>query len=175
MDACSFSLEFRLNRGEVRRLNKMYFKSLYRERFRILFECGLFYSICCDFFDFDNDLIAWIVRNLTFVIIFFLFQHSCVNFVCKCIFQLINKFLIFDFFLAQYRFNFTNSFIYVHSPLGEFAHKWAAIEKVILTKDFLFLCFKNEYIISIFHKNHGENITELMAFIEDNVIHIKYI
>ena len=37
MNASNFSLEFRLSKDEVQKLNKMYFKNLYKGRVRILF------------------------------------------------------------------------------------------------------------------------------------------
>ncbi|WP_370526659.1 YcxB family protein [Flavobacterium sp. MDT1-60] len=103
-----------------------------------------------------------------------MFQYSFVNTTCKITFELIKKLLRFDRFLVKYKFNFTNSFIYVHSPLGEFVHKWTQIEKAILTKDFFFLYVKekNGYIISISNKNENRNIKELITFVERNVIQV---
>ncbi|MNX85699.1 hypothetical protein D3C86_1175490 [compost metagenome] len=176
MDASNFSLEFGLNADEIQKLNKMYFKNLYEERIR--FFCGvvLLFSVFYDFYDFndDSDFIIWIIRNLIFVIVFLIFQYSFVNTICKITFQLIKKLLAYDRFVLKYKFNFTNSFIYVHSPLGEFAHKWTQIEKAILTKDFFFLYIKerNGYIISISNKNHKRNMSELIAYIESNVIQV---
>ncbi|KRB59966.1 YcxB family protein [Flavobacterium sp. Root186] len=176
MNTSNFSLEFRLNADEVRKLNKMYFKNLYKERVRILFGFVLLFSIFYDFSEWNNgsDLIIWIIRNLTFVIIFLMLQCSFVNMICKLTFQLIKKLLRFDRLILKYKFNFTNSFIYVHSPLGEFVHKWTQIEKAILTKDFFYLYIKekNGYIISISNKNQNRDIKKLIAFIESNVIQI---
>jgi hypothetical protein len=176
MNTSNFSLEFGLNADEIQKLNKMYFKNLYKERIR--FFCGfvLLYSVFYDFFDLndDSEFIIWIIRNLVFVIIFLIFQYSFVNTICKLTFQLIKKLLAFERFTLKYKFNFTNSFIYVHSPLGEFAHKWSQIEKAILTKDFFFLYIKerNGYIISISNKNQKRNMKELLAYVESNVIQI---
>lgn len=176
MNASNFSLEFRLSKDEVQKLNKMYFKNLYKGRVRILFGFVLLFYIFYSFFDLNNDgdLITWIIQNLTFVIIFFMFQYSFVNTICKLTFELIKKLLKFDRFIIKYKFNFTNSFIHVHSPLGEFVHKWTQIEKAILTKDFFFLYVKekNGYIISISNKNQNRNIKELIAFVERNVIQV---
>ncbi|MNY19007.1 hypothetical protein D3C86_1524200 [compost metagenome] len=176
MNASNFSLEFRLSADEVRKLNKMYFKNLYKGRVQILFGFVLLFYIFSSFFDLSNgsDLITWIIRNLTFVIIFFMFQYSFVNTTSKLTFELIKKLLRFDGFLMKYKFNFTNSFIYVHSPLGGFVHKWTQIEKAILTKDFFFLYVKgkNRYIISISNKNQNRDIKELIAFVERNVIQV---
>lgn len=176
MNDSSFSLEFGLNVDEVQKLNKMYFKNLYRERIQILFGFVLLISTFYDFFDLNSgsDLIMWIIRNLFFVIVFLMFQYSFVNTICKLIFQLIKKLLRFDIFMAKYKFNFTYSSIYVHSPLGEFAHKWTQIEKAILTKDFFFIYIKerNGYILSISNKKQNKNMDELIAFIESNVMKV---
>jgi hypothetical protein len=58
---------------------------------------------------------------------------------------------------------------------GGFSHKWCKIEKAILTKDFFFLYVKekNGYIISISNKcNNKRKISELVAFMENNVIQV---
>jgi len=176
MNVSNFSLEFRLSVDEVRMLNKMYFKNLYKERVRILFGFVLLFYFFYSFFDMINggDLIIWIIRNMTFVIIFFMFQYSFVNTISKLTFELIKKLLKFDRFIIKYKFNFTNSFIYVHSPLGEYVHKWTQIEKAILTKDFflLYVKEKNGYIISISNKKKDSDMEELIAFVESNVIQI---
>ncbi|MDQ6471702.1 YcxB family protein [Flavobacterium sp. LHD-80] len=85
------------------------------------------------------------------------------------------KLLKFDNFINKYKLNFTNSLIYVRSPLGEFTHKWSQIDKAILTKDFFFLYVKekNNYIISISNKyNNDRNMTDLIAFVESNVTQV---
>ncbi|WP_431242055.1 YcxB family protein [Flavobacterium sp. P21] len=107
--------------------------------------------------------------------IFFLFQYSFVKTVSDLIFRLIKKLLKFDKFISKYKLNFTNSFIYVRSPIGEVSHKWSHIEKAILTKDFLLLYIKekNGYIISISNKyNTNRNLGKLIAFVESNGTHI---
>ncbi|KAF2511406.1 YcxB family protein [Flavobacterium zhairuonense] len=81
----------------------------------------------------------------------------------------------FDKFISKYKFNFTNSFINVHSPLGEITHKWSQIEKAILTKDFFFLYVKerNGYIISISNKyDQYRNMEKLIDFVERKVTHV---
>jgi hypothetical protein len=177
MNASNFSLEFELNISEIRKLNKMYFKHLYKERVTIVSSLILFLLILFDFFRVDDstDMIQWIIRSLILIIFFLLIQYSFVNTICKLIFRLAKKLLKFDSFVSKYKFNFTNSFIHVHSPLGEFAHKWSEIEKAILTKDFFFLYVKkrNGYIITISNKgNDQRNIDELIAFIESHVTHV---
>lgn len=177
MNASDFSLEFELNGTEIQKLNKMYFKNLYKEKVTIFSIVLLLFSIVYDCFSLDdgNDLVIWIIRNLVLIVFFLIFQYSFVNAVCKMIFQMIRKLLKFDSFIKKYKFNFTNSFIYVHSPLGKIAHKWSQIEKAILTKDFFFLYVKekNGYIISISNKNKdGRDIKELIAFVESNVTQI---
>lgn len=172
----NFSLEFGLNLVEITKLNKMYFKNRYKERLRIVVVIILFFSIFYDFFDVnDTDFVIWLIRNLILIVLFLLFQYSFVNMLCKLFFQVVKKLLTFDRFIAKYKFNFTNSFIQVHSPLGEFAHKWTKIEKAILTKDFflLYVKEKNGYIISISYKYNSErNIEKLVAFVESNVTHV---
>ena len=179
MNATNFSLEFELNKIEVRKLNKMYFKNLYKERVRIFSGILLLFSLLYGSFDLDNDadFIVWIIRNLLLIILFLMFQYSFVNTICKLIFRVIKKLLKSDTFIGRYKFNFTNSFIYVQSPLGGFAHKWTKIEKAILTKDFFFLYIKekNGYIISISNKKEDRNMEKLLAFVETNVTHITKI
>lgn len=176
MDTINFSLEFRLNVDEVQKLNKMYFENLYMDRVQVLFGFILLFAAFYDFFDLKdaNDLLLLLIRNLAIVVIFFMFQYSFVNTTCKLIFQLIKKLSRFERFIVRYKFNFTDSLIYVHSPLGEFVHQWTHIEKAILTKDFFFLYVKekNGYIISISNKKKNGNLMELLAFVERNVIPI---
>lgn len=177
MNTSNFSLVFELNASEIRKLNKMYFKNLYKERVTIISCIVLLYLMFFDSFNLggDNDFIQWVIKNLVLVVLFFMFQYSFVNTICKIIFQLAKKLLRFDKFVSRYKFDFTNSFIRVHSPLGEFAHKWNKIEKAILTKDFFFLYVKdrNGYIISISNKcNDGRNMEKLISFVENNVVRI---
>lgn len=171
MNSANFSLEFELNVSEIRKLNKMYFKHLYKER-GMIFSC--FAMFCIIFFDFiyEEDFTTWIVKDLVIIVLFFSFQYPIINTICKLIFQLTGKLSKFERFVRKYKLNFTNSSIYVHSPLGEFAHKWSKIEKAILTKDFFFLYVKdkNGYIISISNKGDTDrNMNKLLSFIESNV------
>jgi hypothetical protein len=118
----------------------------------------------------------WIIRSLALIVFFLMIQYTVVNSVCKIIFRSVKKLRRAENFINKYKLNFTNSFIYVHSPLGGFKHKWNEIEKAILTKDFFFLYVKaqNNYIISISNKKTaGRNIEELIAFVENNVTHVK--
>jgi hypothetical protein len=177
MNTSNFSLEFELTVSEIRKLNKMYFKNLYQERVMIISCIILLLLIFFDFFNLndDNDLMEWIIRSLVLIAFFMMVQYSFVNTVCKILFRITKKLLEFDGFISKYKFNFTNSFIYVHSPLGEYAHKWSQIEKAILTKDFFFLYIKerNGYIISISNKcSDSRNMEKLIAFIENNVTQI---
>ncbi|MBS7254288.1 YcxB family protein [Flavobacterium branchiicola] len=166
-----FSLEFKLNPVEIRKLNKMYFRNFYEDKVRI-FSFVLLFVLFFFSLSFDTDFITWIIRNLTLVILFFLLQYSFVSTICRIIFQLIKKLAKIDKYFNKYKFNFTNSFIYIRSPLGDITHKWSQIENAILTKDFFFLYIKekNNYIISISNKqNNGRNIDELIAFVDSNV------
>ncbi|SEO62817.1 YcxB-like protein [Flavobacterium sp. CF108] len=174
MNTPNFSLEFGLDVSEIQKLNKMYFKHLYKERILALFSIILFFLI---FIDLKNgkDLIDWIIRSLLFVVLFLMIQYSVVNSICKIIFRLAKRLLQSENFINKYRFNFTNTFIYVQSPLGRFKHKWSKIEKAMLTKDFFFLYVKerNGYIISIANNARNErDIEKLVAFVENNVTHV---
>ncbi|TPG38517.1 YcxB family protein [Flavobacterium pectinovorum] len=173
MNTSNLSLIFELNLSEIRKLNKMYFKNFYKERIAILSFMMLLFMMFFDSFSLtdDNEFIKWAIKNVLLVLVFFLFQYSIVNTICKIIFQLTKKLLKFDRFVNKYKFNFTDSSIYVHSPLGEVAHKWSKIEKAILTKDFFFLYVKdrNGYIISISNKCNDRNMNELITFVEKNV------
>lgn len=168
----NFFLEFGLNGDEVRKLNKMYFKDLYKERLRIFFGFVFSFYILYSFFDLNSDLITWIIRNIAFVIVFLIFQYYLVNTTSKIIFRIVKNCVTSDRFISGYKFNFTNSVIYVRSPLGEFAHNWSQIEKAILTKEFFFLYVKEKkgYIISISNKDQNRDLEELIAFVEGNVI-----
>jgi hypothetical protein len=177
MGTSKFSLEFELNVAEVRKLNKMYFKRLYKERVTIVSVIVLAFLIFFDFFNLnsDEDFIKWELRTIAFIVLFLMFHYPIVNAICRIIFQLSKKIADYSTVFGKYKFNFTNSFIYVHSPLGAFAHKWSQIEKAVLTKDFFFLYVKDDdqHIISISNKfNKGRNINELIAFVESNVIEI---
>jgi len=174
MNSSDFSLQFELDVSEIQKLNKMYFENIYKDRI-LLASCAVLLFFI--FFDLrgEYDLIEWITRSLALIIFFLLVQYSVVNSVCKIIFRLAKKKLKSERFLNKYRFHFTSSFICVHSPLGDFTHNWSKIEKAILTKDFLFLYFKekNGYIVSISNKcSNKRNMNELISFVENNVIHV---
>ncbi|WP_316633707.1 YcxB family protein [uncultured Flavobacterium sp.] len=174
MNTSALSLEFELSLSEIQKLNKMYFKHLFKERMLVMFCIVLFLLIFVNLEN-DNDLIEWIIRSLALIIFFLMIQHSIVNSICKIIFRATDKLLKSRNLIHKYRFNFTSSFIYVHSPLGSFKHKWNKIEKAILTKDFFFLYVKerNGYIISISNKDaEARNMKELITFIEKNVTHV---
>lgn len=180
MNTSNFCLEFDLNTSEIRKLNKMYFKNLYKEKVIIFSGIILLLAVFFDFFDLNDevDYMQWFVRNLVVIILFFSFRYSLVNTISKVFFQFTKKLLRYNRFSKKYKFNFTSFGIYVHSPLGEFVHKWSQIEKAILTKDFflLYVRDRNGYIISISnkYKNHNK-INELIAFVESNVTHITKI
>jgi hypothetical protein len=173
----NFSLEFELSTTEIRELNKMYFKNLFKERISAFFGILLLTCIFFDFLNINNrtDLTIWIIRNVILVAVFLLFQYSFVKVVCRLVFKIVKKLLKFENFISKYRFNFNNSFINVCSPLGEFTYRWNRIEKAILTKDFLFLYVKekNGYIISISNKiKNDRNMEELIDFVDKNVTQI---
>lgn len=177
MNIANFSLEFNLDIVEIRELNRMYLKNLYRERVQIFFAVFLVFSVFFNlyFFEDDIDITIWIFRNLILIVLFLIFQYSFANKICKLIFRVTKRLLKHDNFIDKYKFNFTNSLICVHSPLGEFTHRWSQIDKAILTKDFLLLYVKeqNNYIITISNKyNNGRRMTELIAFVEANVTQI---
>lgn len=180
MNAANFSLEFKLDRIEIHKLNRMYFKDLYKKRVMFFLAILLFTAIFFDFFNLrsDNDFIQWTVGSLILVILFLLFHYSLVDMICKMTFQLIKRLLKFDRFIKKYKFSFTNSFICIRSPLGVFRHEWNRIEKAILTKDFLFLYVKdkNAYIISISNNyNNSRQMNELISFVNKNVTQITKI
>lgn len=76
MSNSGFFLEFELNIGEIRKLNKMYFKSLYRERVVVFSGILLISAVFFDFFDLNDeiDYIQWLVRNLILIVLFFYFS-----------------------------------------------------------------------------------------------------
>lgn len=176
MNTSKFSMEFELNLAEVRKLNKMYFKRLYKERVTVFFVAVLIFLIFVDFFNLNNDedLLKWEIRNIILIVLFLMFHSSLVNAICRLIFQFSRKIAEYSNVFGRYTFNFTSSCIYVHSPLGGFAHKWNQIEKAILTKDFFFLYIKDNdhHIISISNKCDRRNMNELIEFVESNVTEI---
>lgn len=179
MNSTSFCLEFDLDMSEIRKLNKMYFRGLFQRRVLFFLAAILLGIIFFDYFNLnnDNDLIEWGIRNLLLITFFLLFQYLFINTITKAIFQFVNTLLKSERFANKYKFNFTSSFICIHSPLGEFTHKWCNIEKAILTKDFFFLYFKdkNGYIVSISNKYENRNMNELVSFLENNVIPVTKI
>lgn len=173
MRTSDFSLQFELNVSEIQKLNEMYFKNIYRNWILLFLGIVLFFFIFLDL-SLQYDLVEWIIRSLVLIIIFLLIQYSFVNSICELIFQLAKK-LKSEKVKNKYRVSFTDCVIHIYSPFGNFTHKWSKIEKVILTKKFLFLYFKerNGYIISISNKKTNErNIKELISFVENNVIHV---
>ncbi|MBO9586341.1 MAG: hypothetical protein J7574_19430 [Flavobacterium sp.] len=177
MNATNFSLEFPLNLSEIRKLNKMYFKHLFRQRI-VFISVGILLSVI--FFDFTNsnledDFFLWIIRSLVVVVFFIIIENSFVDVVSKATFQLARKFLRFKKLNNRYKFVFTGSKVCIRFPLGRLTHKWTTIEKAILTKNFLFLYIKeqNNYIISISRKDYDRRkMEELLRFVEQNVTHI---
>lgn len=176
MNVTNFLLEFELNISEIRKLNKMYFKHLFRERFIFI---SFFFLLVLIFFDFtynvDIDLYAWLIRSLLLIVFFVIIEHSLINTISKISFQITNKLLKLNRLHSQYKIRFTSLEIYVRSPLGELMHKWSTIEKAILTKNFLFLYVRgrNNYIISISRKDYDYRKTEeLLIFVEKNVTRI---
>lgn len=174
MNLSAFSLEFGLSTSEIQKLNKMYFKHLYKDRILIVLSTVLLVLILFNLSN-DNDLTEWVIRSLALIIFFLMVQYICVNSLCKLIFRLAKSLLKSEKFINKYRLNFTNSVICVQSPLGRFTHEWTKIEKAILTRDFFLLYIKerNGYIISISNKcSNGRNIEELVSFVEKNVTHV---
>lgn len=177
MNATNFLLEFELNISEIRKLNKMYFEHLFRERFIFI---SLFFLLFLIFVDFayineDQDFSAWLIRSLALIVFFVIIEYSFINTISKIGFQLTKRLLKSNRFNNRYKITFTSLEIYVKSPLGELTHKWASIEKVILTKNFLFLYVRgrNNYIISISNKDYDfRKMEELLVFVEKNVTRI---
>lgn len=170
MNAPNFLLEMELSVSEVRKLNKMYFKYTYKRKVLKVLCIVLFFLV---FFDLrrDIDLFVWIIRSLSQVILFLIFQQAIVSSISKIIFRLVE--IKSNLFINKYRLIFNSSFVCVHSPLGDFKHDWNSIEKAILTKNFFFLYVKefNGYIISISTKHSTDrNMRELLEFIENNII-----
>lgn len=76
MSTSSFYMQFELNTGEIRKLNKMYFKSLFSEWIIVFLVIIFLLAVFCDFFYLNNDIdyIKWLVRNLIVIILFFHFN-----------------------------------------------------------------------------------------------------
>ncbi|MEP6932000.1 MAG: hypothetical protein ABI850_18395 [Flavobacterium sp.] len=177
MNTSKFSAEFELNINEIQKLNKMYFKRLYKGRVTVFFIIILMSFLFYDFFNLESqeDFIKWQLRSLVLIVSFFMFHYTFVNATCKIIFKLMRQLVGYTGFIGRYKLNFTNSYIYVNSPLGAFAHKWSQIEKAVLTKDFFFLYVKDtdQHIISISNKyNNKRNMPDLIAFVARNVTDI---
>ncbi|MFH7013555.1 YcxB family protein [Flavobacterium sp. FlaQc-52] len=180
MNTSKISIEFELNVTEIQKLNKMYFKRLYKERVTVLFTIALVGFIFLDFFNLksDDDVLKWYLRSAVLMVSFFVFHYAFVNTICKVIFKVMRKLEGYTNFIGKYRLNFTNSNIRVNSPIGAFVHKWSQIEKAVLTKDFFFLYVKDtdQHIISISNRcKNGRNLSDLIAFVENNVTEIMKI
>lgn len=174
MTAANFSLEFQLSISEIRKLNKMYFRHLFKERIVFCLFAVLILIIFVDYI-LEIDFLQWLIQSLLLVVFFVVIQFSFLDFISKAIFKLTKRVLQAEKFQSKYKLTFTYSNISVRSPLGELTHKWSKIEKVILTKNFLFLYVKerNGYIISISKKDYDcRKMEELLSFVEKNVIHV---
>lgn len=174
MTAANFSVEFQLNISEIRKLNKMYFKHLYKERIVVSLLIILMFVISIDFI-LENDFLQWIIKSLVLIVLFVLIHFSCMDMIALLVLKLTKKLLGSAKFQNKYKLYFTYSDICITSPLGELNHKWTKIEKVISTKNFLFLYIKerNTYIISISKKNYNHlQMEELLTFVEKNIMAI---
>ncbi|SCY92845.1 YcxB-like protein [Flavobacterium anhuiense] len=175
MNTTNFFLEFPLNFSEIRKLNKMYFEHLFKQRVIFISILILLLLIFSDFINinFEDDFFLWLIRSLGIIVFFVVFENSFVDAVSGITFQIAKRLLRFKNLNSRYKFVFTNSKLCIRFPLGRLTHKWATIEKAILTKNFLFLYIKeqNNYIISISRKD-CRKMEELLTFVEQNVIHI---
>lgn len=177
MNTSKFSAEFELSIIEIQKLNKMYFKRLYKGRVTVFF---ILIVVAFLFFDFlslesQEDFMKWQLKSLILIVSFFMFHYSFVNATCKFFFKCMKKIAVYSGLTGSYKLNFTTSYIYVNSPLGAFAHKWSQIDKAVLTKDFFFLYIKDkdQHIISISNKSDkNRNMTDLITFVERHVMHI---
>ncbi|MET3027052.1 YcxB family protein [Flavobacterium sp. UW10123] len=174
MTASNFSLELQLNISEIRKLNKMYFEHLFKEWFvYVLFIVALVLAA----FEFvrEADFFQWLISCLLTFVFLVVIQFFFADTISRAIFCLAKRFVKYKQFYNRYKLTFSYSDICVKSPLGELKHKWTKIEKVISTKNFLFLYVqeKNAYIISISKKDHNrQEIEELLSFVENHVMHI---
>lgn len=174
MNTANFSLEFQLNVSEIKMLNDMYFKHLFKDRIAFGLLAVLSLMILIDF-SLEIDYLDWLIRSLLLVVFFVMIQFSFIDVISKAIFKLTKKIIGLNKSSNKYKLSFTYSNICVKSPLGELTHKWSKIEKVIQTKNYLFLYVKeqNSYIISISKKeSNSRKIEELLSFVEKNVIHV---
>lgn len=155
----------------------MYFEHLFRERIIFVSIVILVFFIFFDFpiINIEDDFFLWIIRSLAIIVFFVIVENSFVDAVSRITFQLAKKLLKFEKLNSKYKFIFTDSKVSIRLPLGKLTHKWTAIEKAILTKNFLFLYIKeeNNYIISISRKDYNcRKMEELLTFVEQNVVHI---
>lgn len=177
MNATNFSLEFPLNLSEIRKLNKMYFEHLFRQRILFVSIALVLFFIFFDLFDInlEDDFFLWLIRSLAAIIFFVIIENFFVDVVSRFAFQMAKRLLKFKKLNSRYKFVFTGSKVCIRFPLGRLTHKWTTIEKAILTKNFLFLYIKeeNNYIISISRKDFDyRKMEELLAFVEQNVMPI---
>jgi len=177
MNTTNFSLEFPLNLSEIRKLNKMYFEHLFKERIIFASLLILLFLILFDLthINLEEDFFLWLIRSLAIIVFFVMIENLVVDLVSRMVFQLAKKAVKFHTLSSRFRFIFTGSRVCVRFPLGSLTHKWTTIEKAILTKDFLFLYIKehNNYIISISRKAYDyRKMEELLVFVENNVTRI---
>lgn len=177
MNTSKFSAEFELNITEIQKINKMYFKRLYKGRVTFFFVIITVSFLLYDFLNLESqeDFLKFQVRSLVLVVLFFMFHYSFVNVTCRLLFKLIRRLMGYSTLIGKYKLNFTSSDIHVNSPLGAFAHKWSQIDKAVLTKDFFFLYVrdKEQHIISISNKfNSNRNMTDLITFVDRHVTQI---
>ncbi|MEN2488645.1 hypothetical protein AAYQ05_12670 [Flavobacterium sp. B11] len=177
MNPSNFSLEFQLHLSEIRKLNKMYFEHLFKDRIVFISILVLLFVIFFDFshINLEADFFLWLIRSLAIIVFFVVIENSFIDAISKMAFQLAKRFVKFRKLNNRYKFIFTDSQLCIRFPLGQLTHKWTAIEKAILTKNFLFLYIKgqNNYIITISRKDYDcRKMEELLAFVENNVTHI---
>ncbi|KAF2340252.1 YcxB family protein [Flavobacterium tistrianum] len=177
MNATNFSLEFPLNLFEIRKLNKMYFEHLFKERVILVSILILLLLIFLDLsnIDLETDFLVWLIRSLAVIVFFVIIENSFVDAISGIVFKLTKRLLKFKKLNNRYRFKFTNSKFCIQFPLGSLTHKWTTIEKAILTKNFLFLYIKehNNYIITISRKDFDcRKMEDLLAFVENNVTQV---
>ncbi|MCD0467112.1 hypothetical protein [Flavobacterium sp. ENC] len=177
MNTSKFSAEFELNINEIQKLNKMYFKRLYKGRVTFFFVIIMVSFLVYDFLNLESqeDFFKFQLRSLVLIVSFFMFQYSFVNATCRLLFKLIRRLIGYSSLFGKYKLNFTSSDIHVNSPLGAFVHKWSQIDKAVLTKDFFFLYVKDkeQHIISISNKfNNNRNMIDLITFVDRHVTQI---
>lgn len=174
MKAANFSLEFQLNISEIRKLNKMYFEHLFKERLIYVFFVVALIVLFLDFIN-EADFFQWLISCLVTLVFLVVIQFFFLDAISRTIFCLTKWLIQYHKFYSRYKLTFTYSDVCVRSPLRDLKHKWTKIEKVISTKNFLFLYVKerNAYIISISKKDHNcQKIEELVSFVENHVMHV---